>query len=138
MIRNNIANDLHDDVGSALSTINLYSEVAKMKSNEENEDLKNMLNKISDTSTEMQDNMNHIVWSLQPRNDNFEQMLLRMKSFALETLQIKNITTNFIVDEKLSDIKLTPDKRHELFLIFKEAINNIVKYANCSIVNTTV
>jgi signal transduction histidine kinase/ligand-binding sensor domain-containing protein len=135
MIRNNIANDLHDDVGSALSTINLYSEVAKMKSNEENEDLKNMLNKISDTSTEMQDNMNHIVWSLQPRNDNFEQMLLRMKSFALETLQIKNITTNFIVDEKLSDIKLTPDKRHELFLIFKEAINNIVKYANCSIVN---
>ena len=135
MIRNNIANDLHDDVGSALSTINLYSEVAKMKSNSENDDLKKLLNKISDTSTEMQDNMNHIVWSLQPRNDNFEQMTLRMRSFAVENLQIKNITTNFIVDEKLRDIKLTPDKRHELFLIFKEAINNIVKYANCSIVN---
>ncbi len=131
-VRNNIANDLHDDVGSALSTINLYSEVAKMKSNTENEDLKNMLNKISDTSIEMQDNMNHIVWSLQPRNDNFEQMTLRMKSFAIENLLIKNIKTDFIVDEKLTGIKLTPDKRHEFFLIFKEAINNIVKYANCS------
>ncbi|MFI5172782.1 MAG: two-component regulator propeller domain-containing protein, partial [Chitinophagales bacterium] len=81
-MRNKIANDLHDDVGSALSTINVYSEVAKMKSHGKNEELDNILDKISDTSIQMQENMSHIVWSLQPRNDSFDQMLLRMKSFA--------------------------------------------------------
>ncbi len=131
-MRNKIANDLHDDVGSALSTINLYSEVAKMKSDTENNDIQNILNKISVTSIEMQENMNHIVWSLQPRNDNFDQMMLRMKSFALENLQSKNIITEFLVDEKLNELKISADKRKELFLIFKEVIHNIIKYANCS------
>ncbi len=131
-MRNKIANDLHDDVGSTLSTINLYSEVAKMKSNEENNELKNILDKISNSSIEMQENMNHIVWSLQPRNDNFEQMMMRMKSYALENLQVKNIVIEFNMDEKLNGIKLSPEKRKELFLIYKEAIHNITKYANCS------
>ena len=130
-MRNKIANDLHDDVGSALSTINLYSEVAKMKSIENNE-IQNILDKISVTSIEMQENMNHIVWSLQPRNDNFDQMILRMKSFALENLQTKNIITEFLVDEKLNDLKITAAKRQELFLIFKEVIHNIIKYAECT------
>ncbi len=132
MIRNNIANDLHDDVGSALSTINLYSEVAKIKSPEENIALQDMLNKISNTSIEMQENMNHIVWSLQPRNDNFEQLILRMRAYSAEYLQMKNINPEFITEEKLMDIKLSPDKRNHIFLIFKEALHNIVKYANCT------
>lgn len=131
-MRNKIANDLHDDVGSALSTINLYSEVAKMKSTAENAELKNILDKISDTSIEMQENMNHIVWSLQPRNDAFEHIILRLKRYAVENLQVKNIRTDFFIDEKLNDVKLSADKRKEFFLIFKEALHNITKYADCS------
>ncbi|MBC8047264.1 MAG: hypothetical protein H7Y00_10740 [Fimbriimonadaceae bacterium] len=131
-IRNKIANDLHDDVGSTLSTINLYSEVAKMKSDPDNKYLKTILDKISNTSLEMQENMNHIVWSLQPRNDTFEQMMLRMKSFALENMQAKNVRTEFFIDEKLNDLKLSSDRRKDLFLIYKESIHNIIKYANCT------
>jgi len=126
-IRNKIASDLHDDVGSALSTINLYSEVAKMKSADE--ELTGILNKISDTSIEMQDNMSQIVWSLEPRNDVFEQMILRLKNYATETLQVKNIHTLFESDEEVKQVKLSPEKRRELFLIYKEAIHNILKYA---------
>lgn len=131
-MRNKIANDLHDDVGSALSTINLYSEVAKMKTGKNNDELKNILDKISDTSIEMQENMNHIVWSLQPRNDVFEHIILRLKRYAVENLQVKNIRTDFFIDEKLNDVRLSAEKRKELFLIFKEALHNILKYADCS------
>ncbi|MBK9557156.1 MAG: hypothetical protein IPO47_15265 [Bacteroidetes bacterium] len=60
------------------------------------------MDKITGISTEMQDNMTHIVWSLQPRNDNFDQMLLRIKSYALENLSVKNIEIYFDIDEKLS------------------------------------
>lgn len=130
-MRNKIANDLHDDVGSALSTINLYSEVAKNKSGA-NKDLEPILDKITGISTEMQENMTHIVWSLQPRNDNFDQMLLRIKSYALENLSVKNIEIYFDIDEKLSGIKIAANKRKELFLIYKEVLNNIQKYANAT------
>lgn len=130
-MRNKIANDLHDDVGSALSTINLYSEVAKNKSGA-NKDLEPILDKITGISTEMQENMTHIVWSLQPRNDNFDQMLLRIKSYALENLSVKNIEIHFDIDEKLGGIKIPANKRKELFLIYKEVLNNIQKYADAT------
>jgi len=133
-MRNKIANDLHDDVGSALSTINLYSEVAKMKADDENNELKIILDKISNTSIETQENMSHIVWSLQPRNDNFEQMLLRMKLFALENFSSKNIEVEYFIDKKLYELKIPSNKRNEFFLIFKEAIHNIIKHAYCNAV----
>lgn len=90
------------------------------------------MDKITGISTEMQDNMTHIVWSLQPRNDNFDQMLLRIKSYALENLSVKNIEIYFDIDEKLSGIKIAANKRKELFLIYKEVLNNIQKYANAT------
>lgn len=131
VIRNKIANDLHDDVGSALSTISLYSEVAKMKAGDSGNELSGILEKITATSQEMQENMNYIVWSIQPRHDRFDEIVQRMKSYAMEMLQPKDTTVNFVFDDQLHHIKLTQEKRKELFLIFKEAIHNITKYANC-------
>ena len=130
-IRNKIANDLHDDVGSALSTISLYSEVAKMKADGSEKELFGILDKITATSQEMQENMNYIVWSIQPRHDRFDEIVQRMKSYAMEMLQPQNTTVNFVFDDQLHHLKLTQEKRKELFLIFKEAIHNITKYANC-------
>ncbi|MBA3647154.1 MAG: hypothetical protein H0W62_01160 [Chitinophagales bacterium] len=129
-VRNRIANDLHDDVGSALSTISLYTEVAQLKSSDEI-GLKQILTKISATSQEMQENMNFIVWSIQPRNDRFDHMVLRMKQYAIEVLQTKNVQVQFEYDEKVQAIKFFAEQRKEIFLIFKETVNNISKYANC-------
>jgi signal transduction histidine kinase len=86
------------------------------------------------TSQEMQENMNYIVWSIQPRHDRFDEIVQRMKSYAMEMLQPKNAIVNFVFDDHLHQVKLTQEKRKELFLIFKEAIHNITKYANCSTV----
>ncbi|MEO5673650.1 MAG: two-component regulator propeller domain-containing protein, partial [Chitinophagales bacterium] len=135
-VRNKIANDLHDDIGSALSTISIYSEVAKMKSDKsKGDELNEVLQKISSTSQEMQENMNYIVWSIQPRNDRFDQILLRMKRYAIDMLQSKNIAVSFTLEEQLNSLKLPQEKRKELFLIFREAIHNITKYSNCSAVS---
>ena len=61
MIRNRITNDLHDDVGSALSSIHLYSEVAHNHSQKNQQELRSLLQKISHASLEMQENMGHII-----------------------------------------------------------------------------
>jgi two-component system sensor histidine kinase UhpB len=124
-LRNRIAIDLHDDVGSTLSSISIFSEIAKEQSSE----VSPMLEQIGDSSRKMLDAMADIVWTINPENDHFEKIILRMKSFAYELLGAKKIHFEFEADENVSKIKLPMDVRRNLYLIFKEATNNMVKYA---------
>ncbi|HZG25197.1 MAG TPA: two-component regulator propeller domain-containing protein [Chitinophagaceae bacterium] len=131
-IRNKIAQDLHDNVGSTLSSISIYSQVAQIKSREQNEtELNNVLAKIGVTSNEMISEMNDIVWTINPRNDNMEKIFQRMDSFAKPLLAARNILLHFEYDEALLNITLDMTKRKNFYLIFKEAITNAVKYSNC-------
>ena len=88
-----------------------------------------MLNAISQNIKITQQNMQDIVWSINPYNDKFDKMITRMKMFAAEVLEPKGIAIEFYADESLNTIKLSPDKRKNLFLIYKEAINNCAKYS---------
>jgi two-component system, NarL family, sensor histidine kinase UhpB len=125
MLRNKIASDLHDDVGSTLSSIAIFSEVAQQQSKE----VIPMLNTISDSARNMLDAMADIVWTINPENDQFEKIILRMRSFAYELLGAKKIDFEFTADENASKLKLPMDVRKNLYLIFKEATNNLVKYS---------
>lgn len=131
-IRNRIAQDLHDSVGSTLSSISVYSQVAKIQYERGNRDeLKHVLDRIGVTSTDMISEMNDIVWALNPQNDNMEKIIQRMESFAKPLLKTKDITFNFNYDPKVLHLNLTMEKRKNFYLIFKEAINNVLKYSNC-------
>lgn len=125
-MRQNIARDLHDDIGSALSSINIMSQLAIQQS-----DNSSHLQKISSYSSRMMESMSDMVWSINPMNDSVEQMLMKMKEFAAEMLEPKNVQYNFECDG-ISDLKIDVEKRKNLFLIFKEAINNIAKYSEAS------
>lgn len=74
--------------------------------------------------------MSDTVWAINPKNDRFENILLRMRTFAVEMLEAKNIDLIFVAAPALSDLKLSMDKRKNLYLIFKEAVNNIAKFSN--------
>ncbi len=124
-MRNSIADDLHDDIGSTLSSINIMSELAKAKSPE----ALPLLVSISESTSAMQENMSDIVWAVNPQNDIFENVLLRMNLFASEILEAKNMELEFISDTSLSTYKFTMKQRKNLYLFFKEAINNAAKYS---------
>lgn len=131
-IRNKIAQDLHDNVGSTLSSISVYSQVAKIyKQQEKSEALRETLEKISSTSSEMISEMNDIVWAINPRNDNMEKILQRMESFARPLLSAQQIQFHFQYDAIVKQLVLEMTKRKNFYLIFKEAVNNAVKYAGC-------
>jgi two-component system, NarL family, sensor histidine kinase UhpB len=127
-LRNKIASDLHDDVGSTLSSIAIFSEVAQQQSKE----VIPMLNTISDSARNMLDAMADIVWTINPENDQFEKIILRMRSFAYQLLGAKKIHFEFDADETAGKMKLPMDVRKNLYLIFKEATNNLVKYSEAS------
>jgi two-component sensor histidine kinase len=129
-IRNKIAQDLHDNVGSTLSSISVYSQVAKIyKEKGKQDELQHALEKISTTSGEMISEMNDIVWVINPRNDSMNIILQRMESYAKPLLNTQGIHYKFEYDPELVRLHLQMESRKNFYLIFKEAVNNAVKYS---------
>ena len=126
-MRNHIARDLHDDIGSTLSSINILSKVALQSP----KDSSSNLLKIMDRSSAIMEKMDDIVWTINPRNDTMEQLLYRMKEFAAEILEPLNIDYTFEEEGDLSTLKLDIRQRKDLYLLFKEAVNNAAKYSQC-------
>jgi two-component system sensor histidine kinase UhpB len=128
MLRNKIASDLHDDVGSTLSSISIFSQMAQQQSKE----VIPMLETIGESSRKMLDAMADIVWTINPENDQFEKIISRMKNFAYELLGAKNIDFEFVADDDVTKFNVPMEVRKNLYLIFKEATNNMVKYAGAN------
>lgn len=133
-IRNSIADDLHDDIGSALSSISIMSELAKAKSPQAS----TLLASIGESTLSIQENMSDIVWAIKSENDSFENLFQRMNQFASEILDAKNITLDFASDGSLSASRLTMKQRKNLYLFFKEVINNVAKHSDAKRVSVRI
>ena len=129
-LRNKISLDLHDDIGSTLSSISILSEMAlrQKKEGEENE----MLQEIKQSSLSLMERMDDIVWSINPENDSLENLLTRIKNFASQVFEAKEINYNINIEEVVTGSRLVMEYRQHIYLIMKEAINNLVKYSNCT------
>ena len=128
-VRRNISSDLHDDIGATLSSINIYTELAKKEKNN-NE----YLETIQQHSKEVTGKLDDLIWSINPRNDSFDKLVSRMHSYALPLLQAKNIACTFNFNESLLKEKLQVQVKQNLYLVFKELVNNVVKHSgakNC-------
>lgn len=129
-LRKKIARDLHDDMGSTLSSINIISKVALQQSNIEGH-LKNQLTSIKDYSLNMMENMGDMVWAINPQNDTIESLISKMKEWAAEICEPREVQLHFETSAEFEHLKVDAEKRKHLFLIFKEAINNAIKYSQC-------
>jgi signal transduction histidine kinase len=90
------------------------------------------ISKISDNSQRMMEAMDDIVWSIKPSNDSMQRVTARMREFATNVLEAKDILLHFVVDEEVFDVKLNMEARRDFFLIFKEALNNAAKYSKAT------
>jgi signal transduction histidine kinase len=129
-IRNKIAQDLHDDIGSTLSSISILSDLA-LRENSSSQTMETM-NEIKDSSMMLMERMDDIVWSISPRNDSLENLLIRVRHFATTLFEAKGIEYAIDIQKNISEVRLPEDYRQHIYLILKEAINNLVKYALAS------
>ncbi len=136
-LRTKIARDLHDEMGSTLTSINILSKVG-MESGQVSEELRSYLQKIKDNSGKMMESMSDIVWAINPANDSLEKVLIRMKEFAAEMLEPARINYYFDTEGSLDQSLLNLEQRKDLYMIFKEAINNAVKYSAATEINITL
>lgn len=134
-VRNRIAADLHDEVGSNLNSIAIFVELLRKKAPT---DLLPILDKITNNSTESVQLMQDTIWAIQAKNDNFQKFMDKMRGFATEVLAAKGISLNFYnqIDSKKN--LLTMEQRKNAYLIYKEAINNIAKHSKASKANVSI
>lgn len=138
-MRTRIATDLHDEVGSSLSQIAILSEVARLRLTRDGQTPKDPatvgsamepMEKVAVTSREAVDAMSDIVWAINPQRDQLSDLSQRMRLFASDTLTARDIRLRFQAPQQ--DLSLDAEVRRQVFLIFKECVNNIVRHADAT------
>ncbi|HEX8198829.1 MAG TPA: two-component regulator propeller domain-containing protein [Pyrinomonadaceae bacterium] len=132
-VRTRIATDLHDDIGSSLTQIAVLSEVARGQAAAfESEPLSKPLERIKSVSKELVEAMSDVVWAINPRKDNLPDLLQRMRRFASDVCAGRGIHFELNGQHTENGFQLGANIRREVFAIFKEAVNNAVKYSECN------
>jgi signal transduction histidine kinase len=130
-LRLQIAGDLHDEIGGNLGSITLRAQLLGRRetlSEKADEDLRTITKISNETAQAMRD----IVWLINPENDNLDSMVLKLRNTAKNLLE--GVHFEFETDDMVRTLSLKPDKRKQLFLIYKEALNNIRKHAKATTV----
>jgi signal transduction histidine kinase/streptogramin lyase len=130
-VRKRIATDLHDDIGSSLTQIAVLSEVARAAAGAGAEQLA----QISAVSNELVESMSDIVWAINPKKDRLSDLTQRMRRFASDLFTARGVRLHFdapVASIADGDIRLGADLRREVFLIFKESVNNVVKHSGAA------
>ncbi|HEU0176458.1 MAG TPA: two-component regulator propeller domain-containing protein [Blastocatellia bacterium] len=131
-VRTRIATDLHDDIGANLTKIAILSEVAQQRLGAESQLNGSPFSSIAGISRESVAAMSDIVWAINPKRDSLRDLARRMRGFASEVFSSRNIEFRFHTLGLEQDLKLGPDLRRDVYLIFKEAVNNVVRHAACA------
>ena len=126
-LRTNISSDLHDDVGSILAGLALQSDLMRYESKG---DQKEKLTEMANMSRTAMDKMRDTVWAIDSRKDKYIDLIQRMQHFAERTLSKKDIEYTFQMEGIEMEAMINPERRQNLFLIFKEAITNIMKHSD--------
>lgn len=129
-LRNEIASDLHDDVGTALSSISFLGEMANMQLDKHNGEVRPILERIITQSREMIQTMRGVVWVINPQSDRAFDFFSKIRSFAEVVLQSRQIELTFTISDSNTEYSLGLDLQRNLFLICKEIIVNIARHSH--------
>lgn len=138
-VRSKISQDLHDEVGATLSGISMYSHLTREQiKKQQTLEVERSLKIIENSAGEMVSKLNDIVWLVNPLHDSLQKLIRKLEEYSMEMGLVKGIKTLSDIHEKISDIKLPMETRRNIFLIFKEAINNAVKYSQATVLEIRV
>lgn len=126
LMRSNISRDLHDDIGATLSSINFYIALAETE-----EDKQPYLHTIRENVGHVVNSLDDLIWSINPQNDTTEQFINRMKEYVGPLLNAARIQCHFQYDPRIVNLRLDLVTKRNLYLLFKEMVNNVLKHSQC-------
>lgn len=131
-IRNEISTNLHDDLAASLSSLTMYSELSRQRASKQSPEIASRFDTISQKSREILRLVREVVWDINPSNDQSEEWLERIIAFARDVFDSKQIDLQIDVDANAYQVILPVLERREVYLIFKEAINNIARHSEAT------
>ena len=131
--RTRIARDLHDDLGASLARIGILTDLVEQTLDDPDQ-AKRQLGKIYDTAHELTRQLDQVVWTVDPRNDSLESFARHLHGYAQEYLSTAGIRCQFSVIEALPEMIIASPVRHELIMMIKEVLHNVVSHARASAV----
>lgn len=135
--RARIARDLHDDLGSSLTQVSLMLE--EMNGAALNpEDLKRQSAAIAVRVRDLAHDLHSVVWTVDPKNDSLVDLVDFLSGFFLQSFRPTSIRTRLEVDDPIPNTPLSPEARHHIFLVVKEAVNNAIKHSRATEVKLTL
>lgn len=133
--RSKLSSDLHDDVGTILTSLSMQSELLELKASEAN---KGTVSKIAGMSRDATRRMRDTVWAIDSRKDNIMDLAYRMIDFAEDILEPRDVEFQLEHNIENKEDKISAELRQNIFLIFKEAITNAAKYGKGELVTTSL
>jgi ligand-binding sensor domain-containing protein/signal transduction histidine kinase len=134
-----ISQELHDDIGGTLSGIVLYSHLAENQIQSQHiDEVERSLNMIQQSANNMVNKLSDIIWSVNPEHNSIKNLFQKLKVYAAEMGAAKNIKVQVDSPEYLAELPLPVSIRHNMYLLFKEAINNAVKYSEASLLQLSI
>lgn len=131
--RNRIARDLHDEVSASITGIVYFADAMKTEVKEkETPALKKLISLITESATQIQESMSDIIWSINPDNDDWNVVLPKLRRYASDLCESKNINYSINIPDKFVGKSLKMEQRHDFWLVFKEIVTNAVKHSSCS------
>ncbi|MFN7116788.1 MAG: two-component regulator propeller domain-containing protein [Saprospiraceae bacterium] len=129
-VRKLAAQDLHDEFGNTLTRISLLTELIKTRTQTADADVNSLLTKISDNTSRMYQGTKDFIWSINPENDSFHEVAIRLKDFGDDAFDKTGITFQVSgIDETLKAMRLPMGVSRHIVLLFKEAMSNTLKHA---------
>lgn len=129
--RARIARDLHDQLGANLTQVALLAEMAESDKNIPDE-VEDHAKQITQTARETTKALDEIVWAINPSNDTLEGLVNYSGKYAQEYFALAGLRYRVDIPNQLPDVILAPEVRHNVFLAFKESVNNVVKHAQAT------
>lgn len=130
-MRNSISRNLHDDIGASLSNISILNELARRNA-PDNHKLRKYLDKAGEDIQRTSEDLGDIVWNINPAFDDLQNLFIRMRRYAADMTEGRNINCIISLPGQAENIKMEMIKRRNLYLIFKEAVNNMAKYSEAA------
>ncbi len=131
-MRSTIALDLHDEIGSTLTSISFISSMAEKEIRSTHPTTAEKMQKIGETARSVVDMMSDIIWSLKPEHDSFGNLVRRISDMATEMCEGLKIHLQLDLPTTESHIPLRMEYRRNIYLIAKEALHNIIKHSQCT------
>lgn len=131
-VRSRIAADLHDGVGASLSRIAIVSEVVRRQAESALPDAVPALASIGDSARELVDDMGDAVWFIDPRLDNLQQIVVRVRAVASGLFDDRGVAWTLEAPDDAAAVALTPEQRRHVYLILKESLTNVLRHAQAS------